>query len=227
MCSLQRNIGTRTPAVHHPVSLLSHFFGSIKSCCDNNLMLRFLLSNLLYCPFASMKEIENKDGPLFSSGPLMDSVSWYVPWMDQWHFWTFPRMNLEIHSARRKRYSKHSENLWSYLRDVLIQLKYWTVCRLKRSDWFPYYRKMGSCLLYKSLKKSSQEMSLWNEFLFWKKVYLENIHLLTLHYTFEVIIWPRKQGVGASKHFKITLWLAYMQVFLNWLLLAVFNSHCY
>lgn len=55
-----------------------------------------------------------------------------------------------------------------------------------------------------------------------KKAYLEHIHLLTHHYTFEVIIWPRKQGVGASKHFKITLWLAYMQVFLNWLLLAVF-----
>lgn len=91
-----------------------------------NLMLRFSLNNLLYCPFASM--IETKDGPLFSSGPLMDSVSWCVPWMDQWRFWTFPRMNLEIHSVRRKRYSRHLENLWSYLRLLLMQVKYWTIC---------------------------------------------------------------------------------------------------
>lgn len=35
MCSLQRSIGTWTPVVHHPVSLLSHFSDSIGSCCDN------------------------------------------------------------------------------------------------------------------------------------------------------------------------------------------------
>jgi len=92
-------------------------------------MLRLLLSSLLYCPLASMKEIENKDGPLFPSGPLMDLVSWCVPWMDLWRFWTFPRMNLEIHLVRRKRYSKHSENLRLYLRDVVIQFKYWTIYR--------------------------------------------------------------------------------------------------
>lgn len=37
----------------------------------------------------------------------MDLASWCAPWMDQWHFWTFPRMNLGIHSVKRKRYSKH------------------------------------------------------------------------------------------------------------------------
>lgn len=124
----------RDSAACHPVSSLSHFFVPWVIALIINLKLNFLLNNpsdfieqSIIC--AWMKEIKNKVGPLSPSGPLMDLVSWCVPWMDQWHFWTFPKMNLGIHSARRKRYSKDSENLWSYFRDVLIQLKYWPVYR--------------------------------------------------------------------------------------------------
>lgn len=128
-CSLQRSIGTGTllPVIlspHCPTSLVPWLIAVMI-----NLKLRFLLNNPSDCYFAWMKETKSKMGPLFPSGPLMDLESWCVPWMDQWHFWTFPRMNLGIHSVRRKRYSKHSENLCLYFRDVLIQLKYWPVYR--------------------------------------------------------------------------------------------------
>lgn len=216
LCSLQRSIGTGTllPLIlspHCPTSLVPWVIAVII-----NLKLRFLLNNPSDGYFAWMKEIKNKVGPLFPSGPLMDLESWCVPWMDQWHFWTSPRMNLGIHSVRRKRYSKHSENLWSYFRDVLIQLKYQLFIEVC-SNWFPYYRKCIALVCFTNhLKRVIKKWICGINFCSGKN--LENIHLLTHHYTSEVILWPRKQEVGASKHYKITLSLAYMQVFLNWLI---------
>lgn len=60
MCSLQRNIGTRTPAVHHSVSLLSHFFGSISSCCDNKSYAKIFIEQFIVLPLCINERLKTK-----------------------------------------------------------------------------------------------------------------------------------------------------------------------